>query len=271
MFPRLAHKLRRARMHYREAGLLNTIEIACAYGYVPPWLYFRQGTHLLRLRSRAHVMKFGPRPDYRYFIAGRTHVDELASLDNGEDFRFMRRLFLDFLSHDALCYAIAKHDRIVAYNWLFRHQYVVTNDGYGPRQLRLMLGEHHAMFGNGYIVPEYRLKGLFPSLLWMAVNDRPADTVFLTTIARMNTDSLRAHERIGFEKLGTILCRRVISTACRWSMESPSRNQAIGRGQPAVALDSLIVPDWAREGGDDQPGDVVPDDRRSSATHGGKK
>lgn len=241
MLSRLAHKLRRARMHYREGGLLNIIEIACAYGYVPAWLYSRHSTYLLKLRSRAHVLRFRPRPGYDYLIADRTHIDELAALDQSEDPSFMHRLFLDFFTNNALCYAIAKQNRIVAYNWLFQGQYTVTSDGYGPRQLRLILGEHHAMFGNGYILPEYRLKGLFPSLLWMAVTDHPDDMVFLTTIARLNTDSLRAHERIGFEKLGIIRCSRIGSMACQWSMETSFHSQPLGCGQPLIALDRLVA------------------------------
>lgn len=244
MFRGLVRQLRRLPTHLREDGIAHTLELACAYGSVPGWLYYRHRTHLLQLGSIGRVLAFRTRPEYRYLPASDIHLDELANLDVHENAEFMARLFSGFFKTGASCYVIQRGRRIVAYNWLFDTHYTLTSDGYGARQLGLRLQPGATMFGNGYIAPEYRMKGLFPLLIRMAVQDRPEDTSFFTTIERLNLNSLRAHHRIGFKTLGTITCQRFLASPYCWSWHAAQGStRVLGCGQPELALSEILRPE----------------------------
>lgn len=222
---------------------MHTLELACAYNRIPCWLYHHHRTLLLRFDSPEQALKFRPRPEYKFIAAGVSHLDEIAMLDRGEDPQFITRLFRQFLDQGANCYAVTRDSRIVAYNWLFGDHYIITNDRYAERQLWLKLNPGDAMFGNGFIVPEFRLKGLFPLLLQRAILDKPQTTTFYTTISRLNVDSVRAHQRIGFALLGTIECQRMPMSPYFWSWRSPVHHRhLLGFGQPHVSLNALVTP-----------------------------
>lgn len=241
MLKRTAGWLKRVHAHYETGGLRYTLDIACDKKQIPSWLLYDHRTHLLRLDDRNKLLGFKARQEYEYFAADESHLDELAVLDDFENPQFLRRLFRQFLTEGAQCHAIRHAGRVVAYNWVFRGHYTVTFDGYDKRCMQLDLGPRAVFLGNGFIVPAYRMKGLFPSLLGMAL-EHGEDTALFSTIDVINLNSLRAHLRLGFNNVGIITCQRVLGSPYIWRWhDTASEARLLGFRQPRIALADLLV------------------------------
>lgn len=115
-------------------------------------------------------------------------------------------LFRRFQSEGARAALIWHRDRVVAYNWVFRHRYIVTFDSYASRNLVLRLPEDCVFFGNGYIDPAYRMHGLFPRLLAHSAQAFGPNLRCYSSTDVFNAISIGSHLRLGFRRIATVAC-----------------------------------------------------------------
>ncbi len=74
--------------------------------------------------------------------------------------------------------------------------------------MKYKLHNNSQMLGYGYIHENYRLKGLFPSLIVEALNDGKMRTY--VDIGYLNVNSIKSHERIGFQEIGKIYAFKIM-------------------------------------------------------------
>lgn len=115
-------------------------------------------------------------------------------------------IFRMFLDEGHECVLARDGGRLVGYSWGFKDTYTVTYDDYNIKNIHLNLSNDTIFFGNGYIVPEYRLKGLFPKLTYSCMKQFPRAKRFFTTIDIGNKLSFNSHRRFGYTPSFLLTC-----------------------------------------------------------------
>lgn len=174
---------------------------------VPRQLLFAHDVDVLKLvelNVPAFVASTGA---YEFSTADASILEELVECtDVPVSIDRRRKRLAQALALCASCITVRHQGRLVAYACAFVGKYVLTYDDYGPRTLTFALDQHAVFLGNGFIRPEYRMKGLFPHLLRNCVERYPTGTRFFGHIDTDNVQSFNSHRRLGFAPLLTITC-----------------------------------------------------------------
>lgn len=228
--------------HYRDGGPGRVFEVLCARGLVPGRLLYYHEVGVFRLHAVNQKVIKRRAKGYDYGIARKQDAEELAIASVCTNVASLTRFFEAFFDAGNRCFVVRKNGAIVGYNWACQSRYTLTNDNYRDRQLHLSLQPNEVVFGNGYIHPDYRMKGLFPGLVRTAVDAYPKDTAFYSTVARLNDVSVKSHLRLGFELRLRVSCHRVGTWPYFWTVREPGkRRRWVGWNQPTTRLEALFA------------------------------
>lgn len=195
----LFDKLRGLQAYYREGGVYEVIRRLSAYGYLPKSLLFLSSKRVLTLGNPKIPPLKNRLAEYRFEKADRTAIDALIACQ-GERISTPRAVFEYFFDEGQTCYVARRQGQIVAYFWTFRRNYMMVFGGRKDQALTFALNDNEVFFGNGFIAPAYRLRGLFPGMIQFITAQFPAGTRFLSSVDPVNKSSLLAHTSYGFTR-----------------------------------------------------------------------
>jgi len=174
---------------------------------VPRRLFFVHDVDVLKLVHLKVPPSVASTGAYEFSTADASILEELVECtDTPASIDRRREGLARALALCASCITVRHQGRLVAYVCAFVGQYVLTYDDYGPRTLTFSLDEKAIFLGNGFIRPEYRMKGLFPHLLRHCVERYPAGSRFFGHLDADNVHSFNSHRRLGFVPLLTVTC-----------------------------------------------------------------
>lgn len=240
----LLKKLRGLSSAYGTHGLYGVATrlsvLSHAYG-----LFFVGGNVLMRagqLKLPGILDKLA-RPYHVARITGPDISDVVKSAPE-EDRELLGPLFGRYLKQGASGILIHHEGKVVAYNWIFRGTYDLTfsNDA----RLSVQMSPNNIFLGNGYVTPEYRMRGLFPLLVReSSLAFGPGRCCWSSTNV-WNKMSLASHLRIGFEKVGVVSCVTLLGV-CQYGLSPDGRRDwSRVRGNSlqlsAVPVDARPVP-----------------------------
>lgn len=148
----------------------------------------------------------------RNYQVTRARSDDIAEMvAHGAEVEraFQRRVFNTYLDGGAAGIVIRRNGRLVGYNWVFHDRYELQV-GSPQRKVDLLMPPGHVFFGSGYIVPEFRLQGVFPLMLQASASAFGPALGLWSSSHIWNDISLRSHQRLGFQKLFEIRCIEVL-------------------------------------------------------------
>lgn len=219
-------KLRKAIKVYREKGLRGLAQVLTYNETLPEWLLKAETVEILRLDGLNQKAIRRQPEGYRFGLADRNDLDRLLDCGEGSE-AHMKPLFQRFFDANCRCFIVEKGSEICGYNWGFVGSYLLTLDDYASINLEVDIGDDSLLFGNGFIRPEYRLKGLFPHMVDYAVKQDVAIKRFLTSIDQMNINSVRSHRRLGFvheKRLDYMKLAFLPGTWTLWNVDQDGNN-----------------------------------------------
>ncbi|WP_303904059.1 GNAT family N-acetyltransferase [Thiohalomonas denitrificans] len=235
-------RVRRAIETYRRSGSKQVLARLCSYGVVPSCAieYAAYDLYRLKLFRRVRV-----RSDHSISIgfASPSDISQLSLLTTeagGQERQKTDALFGKFLEQGGRCVAVRSDRRIVAYEWMFENRYLLSQDELGPQTIEIRLGEG-VFLSNGYVLPSYRLKGLFPLMANLIVDSFSESTPVYTHIEKQNSPSKRAHERLGFETVGEIEFWRVVGLPHFWILKFHHKASFMMARKRPVVLGELVA------------------------------
>ncbi|SCZ55901.1 hypothetical protein [Thiohalomonas denitrificans] len=235
-------RMRRAIDVYRRSGSKQVLARLCSYGIIPPCAIEYAAYDLYRLkRFRRIQVRTDPRVSIGF--ASRSDISQLSLLTtaaNSSEQQAMDELFGKFLREGGRCVAVRSGEQIVAYEWLFRNRYWLSRDELGPQTIEIRLGEG-VFLSNGYILPSYRLKGLFPLMANFIVDSFPESIPVYTHIEKLNTPSKRAHERLGFEPVGGVEFWRITGLPHFWVLNALHKKMPVVARKRPLVLEQLVT------------------------------
>jgi len=143
---------------------------------------------------------------YRDYVFRRATVDDLPRIMECRGNSRHLELYRNFLSQGQICYVLIRKDFVVGYAWVFFDQYVVTYDHYKRSNIRIFFDKDNVFFGNGFVAPAHRMRGIWPLLLSEIIQDLTTNYGVqrcLGTVPEPNLNSLRSHLGLGFEHIQT--------------------------------------------------------------------
>lgn len=113
------------------------------------------------------------------------------------------KLYQDYFDQGRSCYIVEHNNQIVGYCWAFRNKYILTSDNYVRSNVELMLDNKTVFFGDGYVKPAYRLRGIYPYMMSGMIDDcrRKGAEKIIANILSVNDNSRRSHVSIGFSPI----------------------------------------------------------------------
>lgn len=183
----------------------------------------------------------------RNFQVTRVRADdipEMVECGAAAERAFQHRVFSSYLDGGAAGIVIRRNGRLVGYNWVFHDRYELQV-GCPERKVDLLMAPGHVFFGSGYIVPEFRLQGVFPLMLHASsVAFGPAHALWSSSHI-WNDISLRSHQRLGFQRLFEIRCIEVLGRGQYLHNRADGRWQRIAGGMmelPRLLPDGVATP-----------------------------
>lgn len=198
-------KLQRLFAYYGQGGSTEVLRHLSASGYMPHSLFFFSTIQVYALgAANQEALKRVPQ-GYQFMRADAGVIDELVACQAGYP-GTSAQTFARFFEQGQHCFVARRNGVVVAYFWVFAQRYELAFDEPAHRRLTLALKADQRFFGNGFIAPAYRLKGLFPHLVEFVSGQYPAPMRFFSSVNCLNQASLRAHRRFGFAPVLRISC-----------------------------------------------------------------
>lgn len=197
-------KLKKIPSIHRAHGLFGVITRLSAVSPLPG-MFFAGGNVLMcarEIRLPAIVEAVARR--YQIDRACPANVEEFAQAGPIEDRPVLQRDFRGYLERGAAGIAIRSEGRIVAYNWVFTDSYDLKFPH--GRSVVVRMAPGCVFFGNGYVDPAYRMRGLFPLLVRESAAALGPDRVCWSSTDLWNEMSLSSHGRVGFARMGVVSC-----------------------------------------------------------------
>lgn len=201
---RIARKLKGLVSYYRQGGVGEALLRLSAYGYLPKALFSLSACHIfalgpLNLRSLAR-----PLHGYHFERANQDSLDALMACQ-GERPETPRAFLAGLFEAGHDCFVARYAGEVVAYFWAFKGSYVLRFDGDPRHAVTFTLPDRGVFFGNGFISPAHRLRGLFPHLVHYVAAQYPGGRCF-SSVHHINLGSRQAHRRVGFLPLLIVAC-----------------------------------------------------------------
>ncbi|MBI2521708.1 MAG: hypothetical protein HYV97_14935 [Bdellovibrio sp.] len=133
-------------------------------------------------------------------------LDELVFMTGESGVAAQREIFSNFFKAGNICFVARKNDVLIGYYWAFLNQHIITYDDYKKKNIAIELSPNMIFFGNGFIHPEYRLKGVFPHFASYCIKQFPIGSRFITATDLDNHNSFNSHKRLGFVKSFQLSC-----------------------------------------------------------------
>lgn len=225
--------------YYRQGGSAEVLRRLCASGRMPRSLFFFSTIQVYALGpSNRDALKRPPR-NYEFLRADTRIVDELVDCHAGQP-GTPGPVFARFFEQGQDCFVVRRKGEVVAYFWAFKDRYQLVFDDRAQRQLTLALRADQRFFGNGFIAPAHRLKGLFPHLVQFVVGHYPAQTRFFSSVNSLNHGSVRAHRRFGFAPVLRVTCAQAGLLCLFYARRPAGPGSLVGLGRVQTDLDHCL-------------------------------
>ncbi|MEK6624217.1 MAG: hypothetical protein AABY86_04575 [Bdellovibrionota bacterium] len=133
-------------------------------------------------------------------------LDELLAVSGSDSVPGQREIFDVFFKLGDTCFLARKNDVLIGYYWAFRTHHIITYDDYKSKNLEIELASNMIFFGNGFIHPSFRLKGVFPHFAKYCIQQFSCDSRFITATDIENNLSLNSHNRLGYLQQFQLTC-----------------------------------------------------------------
>ena len=217
----MKRKIKKILREYHNGGIARLLEIFTENGYFPEWLIHFSSSSVYKLIKFNEKVIIKQKDGYEFSKGNVGDIDDILLLQNEDeetpDTEESKQHLLEFVNAGHNLYLIRKENILVAFLMVYKNEYISTRNSYRSINYRFLLGENDIIFGFGYIAKEYRLRGLFPYLLHFALVNENAKNIY-TEIDTLNIGSIKAHERLGFQKTSTFKVARVILPVLRWKL-----------------------------------------------------
>ena len=114
------------------------------------------------------------------------------------------RLFRQFEAAGNRCYIAKCGGNVLAYCWVFRHNYIVTFDSYENTVIDVPLGPNIFAVGNVFVHPDARQRGVGAALMNNVIgqlNAKSPGMTLLSFVRPSNEASIRLHYKLKFSIL----------------------------------------------------------------------
>ncbi len=232
-------KIKALQAYYKQGGIYEVLRRLSSYGYLPKPVLFLSSKHVLALRG-GRVFPLKDRiTNYQFEQADKTVIDSLVACQ-GKRILTPREVFETFFDDDQTCYVVRHQGKTIAYFWAFRRHYLLSFDEREDQSVTLTLDDDEVFFGNGFIAEEYRLKGIFPTVLNFIAAQFPKGTRLFSSVDPINSGSLRAHISYGFTSMVDVVCLGI--AGCRLFYirdEQSGRQRFLGLNAVSIPLATL--------------------------------
>jgi hypothetical protein len=231
--------MQRVLAYYRQGGSAEVLRRLSASGCMPASLFFFSTIQVYALGpSNERALKRTPQ-GYEFAQVDAGVLDELVGCHGGQA-GTPRRVFVRFFEQGQDCFVVRRHGVLVAYFWVFKDSYQLVFDLHERRRLTLGLKSDQRFFGNGYIAPTHRLKGLFPHLIQFVVGHYPSQTRFFSSVNSLNHGSLLAHSRFGFAPVLRVTCAQAGVMRMFYAQRPSGLGSVLGIGRAPTELDGCL-------------------------------
>ncbi len=199
-------------MEYKQGGLSGLLYKFSEYEYLPTWLFHLSKSNMY-IYDGDCVEKYNykdKQDKYKFDVASKADIESILKLSGLTDKSIqlpMARL-IRFFDNGNSCYIIRLENKIIAFLMLYKGQYVITRDDYKSINMNVRLDDNILFFGYGFIMPKYRMRGLFPYMMNYAMSSNKG-AVFITDIADLNKHSHRSHIKLGFKTIYSVVAVRL--------------------------------------------------------------
>lgn len=247
-------RMRRLLTYYQQGGSAEVLRRLSASGCMPASLFFFSTIQVYALGpSNQGALKRAPR-GYEFARADARVLEELIGCHAGHG-GTPRREFVRFFEQGQDCFVVRRQGALVAYSWVFKDRYQLVFGEHERRRLTLALKADERFFGNGFIAPPHRLKGLFPQLVQFVVGHYPGQTRFYSSVNSLNRGSLLAHRRFGFAPVLRVTCAEAGVMRMFYARRPVGPGSVLSVGRAHVELDRCLrhglkpvgLPDAAKE------------------------
>lgn len=217
----MKNKIKKLLREYNNGGIGRLLEIFTENEYFPEWLVHFSSSSVYKLAKFNEKVIIKQKDGYEFSKGNVDDIDDILSLqyedEETPDTKESKQQLIEFVNAGHNLYLIRKEKILVSFLMVYKNEYISTRNSYRSINYKFLLDENDIIFGFGYIAKEYRLRGLFPYLLHFALVNENAKNVY-TEIDTLNIGSIKAHERIGFQKISTLKVARVILPILRWKL-----------------------------------------------------
>lgn len=203
----VARKAKGLVSYFRLGGVGEVLLRLSAYGYLPKALFALSACHVFALGPLNLRALSRPLHGYDFERAGVEALDELMACQ-GERPETPRSFLAGLFAAGHDCFVARYAGQVVAYFWTFKGTYEVRFNECPRHALTFTLPDRSVFFGNGFIAPAHRLRGLFPHLVHYVAGQYPGARCF-SSVNHTNLGSLQAHRRVGFTPLMIVACAGV--------------------------------------------------------------
>lgn len=225
--------------YYRQGGSAEVLRRLSASGSIPPSLFFFSTIQVYALGPcNQNALKRMPQ-GYEFMRADAHALDELVDC-HADHAGTPRPVFARFFEQGQDCFVVRRKGAVVAYFWVFKDRYQLVFDNHVRRRLTFALKGEQRFFGNGYIAPAHRLKGLFPHMVQFVGGHYPAQTRFFSSVNSLNYPSLRAHRRFGFTPVLRVTCAQAGAMRLFYAQPPLGTGSIFGLGRAQTELDRCL-------------------------------
>lgn len=226
--------------YYKQGGLLEVIYRLVAYDYIPEWLLFIESTTIMVLERFNEKTVRRNLSGYEFKVADQSYVQDLMDCTGEDAEENTQEIFQRFFDEGYKCIVIRDGGKTVAYGWSFEKKYMLTFDDYKRKNIVLSIGEKDVFSGTGLIAKEYRLKGLFPSMVKYTMEQYPDGTNCYTAIDYRNVHSYKSHIRLGYAPLFSVVCISLFRLNAYFVKNNNKTFSFIGFGSPTLELSDYL-------------------------------
>jgi len=149
---------------------------------------------IFKLDFKDNLLEMTAKEDVKIHIT--SSLDEIEGLIEQRE-RWYRNEAIRRFSDGDICFLARKHQQTVGCLW------VAFNQKYLPHvEYLLRVDDETAIFNDGYVIPDYRGKKIFPYLVISSLNNLKKKTSYkriYSHVASKNWSSLIAHKNLNFE------------------------------------------------------------------------
>ncbi len=172
-------------------------------------------------------------------VAPPSELIKILSVSDDASNKQKEKIYQNNFDKGHFCYIVEYKGVVAGYCWAFIDSYIITFDSYNFSWINSRVNKDSAVFGDGYINPVYRLRGLYPFLMAGMVDDlsvRYNMTRFLAFVYSQNEHSLKSHARLGFRKFQDYYFIKLLNIKMLFIKRSPGKMSFINVNKKNVIV-----------------------------------